>query len=56
MAEAAIHEPVAAVTGVVLAGGQGRRMGTVDKGLVVLDGRPMVSHVLARLARRSTRS
>ena len=49
MAEAAIHEPVAAVTGVVLAGGQGRRMGTVDKGLVVLDGQPMVSHVLARL-------
>ncbi len=40
----------AAVTGVVLAGGQGRRMGTVDKGLVPLDGRPMVSHVLERLS------
>jgi molybdenum cofactor guanylyltransferase len=40
----------AAVTGLVLAGGQGRRMGTVDKGLVLLDGRPMVSHVLERLA------
>jgi molybdopterin-guanine dinucleotide biosynthesis protein A len=39
-----------AVTGVILAGGQGRRMGTVDKGLVPLDGRPMVSHVLQRLA------
>jgi molybdenum cofactor guanylyltransferase len=39
----------AAVTGVVLAGGQGRRMGTVDKGLVLLDGRPMVRHVLERL-------
>ncbi len=38
------------VTGVVLAGGQGRRMGGVDKGLVELDGRPMVAHVLARLA------
>jgi molybdopterin-guanine dinucleotide biosynthesis protein A len=38
-----------AVTGVILAGGQGRRMGTVDKGLVPLDGRPMVSHVLQRL-------
>jgi molybdenum cofactor guanylyltransferase len=38
------------ITGVVLAGGQGRRMGTVDKGLVVLDGRPMVGYVLARLA------
>lgn len=36
--------------GLVLAGGQGRRMGGVDKGLVVLDGQPMVAHVLARLA------
>jgi molybdenum cofactor guanylyltransferase len=38
------------VTGIVLAGGQGRRMGSVDKGLVLLRGRPMVSHVLERLA------
>ncbi|MDH5246877.1 MAG: molybdenum cofactor guanylyltransferase MobA [Betaproteobacteria bacterium] len=38
------------VTGVVLAGGQGRRMGGVDKGLVELDRAPMVAHVLARLA------
>ena len=38
------------VTGIVLAGGQGRRMGGVDKGLVLLDGRPMAAHVLARLA------
>ncbi|HEX6138144.1 MAG TPA: molybdenum cofactor guanylyltransferase MobA [Casimicrobiaceae bacterium] len=38
------------VTGVVLAGGQGRRMGTVDKGLVDLDGRPLVAHVIERLA------
>jgi molybdopterin-guanine dinucleotide biosynthesis protein A len=38
------------VTGVVLAGGQGRRMGGVDKGLVDLAGAPMVAHVLARLA------
>ena len=38
------------VTGVVLAGGQGRRMGTVDKGLVLLRDRPMVRHVLDRLA------
>jgi molybdopterin-guanine dinucleotide biosynthesis protein A len=37
------------ITGVVLAGGQGRRMGTIDKGLVALDGRPMVAHVLDRL-------
>ncbi len=38
------------VTGIVLAGGQGRRMGGVDKGLVMLDGRPLIAHVLARLA------
>jgi molybdopterin-guanine dinucleotide biosynthesis protein A len=38
------------ITGVVLAGGQGRRMGTVDKGLVPLNGRPMVQHVLDRFA------
>lgn len=38
------------VTGIVLAGGMGRRMGGVDKGLVLLDGRPMVEHVLARLS------
>lgn len=38
------------VTGIVLAGGMGRRMGGVDKGLVLLSGQPMVAHVLARLA------
>jgi molybdopterin-guanine dinucleotide biosynthesis protein A len=38
------------VTGIVLAGGMGRRMGGVDKGLVELDGRPLVAHVLARLS------
>ena len=38
------------VTGVVLAGGQGRRMGGVDKGLVPFAGRPMIAHVLERLA------
>ena len=37
------------VTGVVLAGGQGRRMGSIDKGLVLLQGRPMIQHVLERL-------
>jgi molybdopterin-guanine dinucleotide biosynthesis protein A len=37
------------ITGVVLAGGQGRRMGGVDKGLVPLDGQPLIAHVLARL-------
>lgn len=38
------------VSGIVLAGGQGRRMGGVDKGLQPLRGRPMVAHVIERLA------
>lgn len=38
------------VSGIVLAGGQGRRMGGVDKGLQPLRGRPMIEWVLARLA------
>jgi molybdopterin-guanine dinucleotide biosynthesis protein A len=36
------------ITGVILAGGQGRRMGSVDKGLQLLRGRPMVEWVLER--------
>ncbi len=38
------------ITGLVLAGGLSRRMGGVDKGLVPLQGRPMVAWVLERLA------
>lgn len=38
------------VSGIVLAGGQGRRMGGVDKGLQPLRGKPMVAWVLERLA------
>lgn len=38
-----------AVTGLVLAGGQGRRMGCVDKGLQSFRGRPMVEWVIERL-------
>jgi molybdopterin-guanine dinucleotide biosynthesis protein A len=38
-----------AVSGIVLAGGQGRRMGGVDKGLVLLRGKPMAQWVLERL-------
>ena len=37
------------VTGIVLAGGQGRRMGGVDKGLQPLRGKPMIGWVLDRL-------
>jgi molybdopterin-guanine dinucleotide biosynthesis protein A len=39
-----------AVSGVVLAGGQGRRMGGVDKGLQALRGKPMAQWALERLA------
>jgi len=39
-----------AVSGIVLAGGLGRRMGGVDKGLQPLRGKPMVEWVLARFA------
>lgn len=38
------------ITGIVLAGGLGRRMGGVDKGLRQLRGRPMVAWVLERFA------
>jgi molybdopterin-guanine dinucleotide biosynthesis protein A len=37
-----------AITGVILAGGQGRRMGSVDKGLRELRGKPMVEWVIER--------
>jgi molybdopterin-guanine dinucleotide biosynthesis protein A len=42
--------PKPAITGVVLAGGLGRRMGGVDKGLRTLHGRPMVAAVIERFA------
>lgn len=46
--------PAAGVTGIVLAGGLGRRMSEdgagVDKGLQALGGRAMVAHVIERLA------
>ena len=38
------------VTGLVLAGGQGSRMGGVDKGLQPFRGQPMVAHVIERFA------
>lgn len=37
------------ITAVILAGGRARRMGGKDKGLIQLDGRPMVAHVMAAL-------
>jgi len=42
--------PSSLVTGVILAGGLGRRMGSVDKGLQPLRGKPMVAWVIERFA------
>jgi molybdopterin-guanine dinucleotide biosynthesis protein A len=42
--------PTIEVTGVVLAGGQGSRMGGVDKGLQMFAGKAMVAHAVERLA------
>jgi molybdenum cofactor guanylyltransferase len=41
--------------GLVLAGGRGSRMGGVDKGLQLLDGRPLAAHVIERLAPQAGR-
>ncbi|MBL8505732.1 MAG: molybdenum cofactor guanylyltransferase [Methylobacillus glycogenes] len=38
------------ITGIVLAGGQGKRMGGQDKGWVNFQGQAMISHVLQRLS------
>jgi molybdopterin-guanine dinucleotide biosynthesis protein A len=38
------------VTGLILAGGRGTRMGGADKGLQLLHGKPLVAHALARIA------
>jgi molybdenum cofactor guanylyltransferase len=38
------------ITGVILAGGRGTRMGGEDKGLLPLAGKPMIAHVIDRLA------
>ena len=38
------------ITGLVLAGGRGSRMGGADKGLLLLDGQALARHVLRRLA------
>lgn len=41
--------PEMAISGVILAGGKGSRMGGEDKGLIVWQGKPLYQHVLARL-------
>ena len=40
----------AGITGLVLAGGLGRRMGGIDKGLQAFRGEPMVAQVIRRIA------
>lgn len=41
--------PVEQITGLLLAGGEGRRMGGLDKGLQLLRGMPLAAHVMRRL-------
>ena len=43
-------EASSSITGVILAGGRSRRMGGGDKGLLDLGGKPMLAHVIDRLA------
>lgn len=38
------------ITGLILAGGEGRRVGGADKGLLEYRGRPLVAHVIERFA------
>ena len=38
------------ITALILAGGRGSRMGSVDKGLQLFKGMPMVAHVLERMS------
>ena len=42
----------ATITGIILCGGRGRRMGGVDKPLELLNGRPLVRHVRERLVQQ----
>lgn len=37
------------ITAVILAGGRGRRMGGLDKGLMHFSGKPMIEHILAAI-------
>lgn len=47
--EQAPDYPAGDITGVILAGGRGTRMGGADKGLALLAGRPFVEHVIAAI-------
>jgi molybdenum cofactor guanylyltransferase len=43
------------LTAVILAGGRGHRMNDLDKGLLLLDGRPLVRHVVDAFSRQVPR-
>lgn len=49
-ASSASKAPSPKIAALVLAGGQGSRMGYVNKGLQMLAGKPLVAHVIERLA------
>ena len=40
---------MSSISGIILAGGQSRRMGGGDKALVLLGGKPLIAHTIARL-------
>lgn len=42
--------PCSDITGLILAGGRGRRMNGDDKGLLMFQGRPLIAHVIEALA------
>ena len=54
MSQDASSYPRDDITGVILAGGRGQRMGGLDKGLMPLAGKPMVAHVLDALCPQVT--
>ena len=43
------HFRMEKITGLILAGGRGSRMGSVDKGLQLFRSKPMIAHVLERV-------
>lgn len=43
-------QPALSITALILAGGQASRLGGTDKGLIECAGRPLLEHVLARVA------
>lgn len=43
------------ITGIILAGGLARRMGRIDKGLITIDGRPLIEYVIAAVTPQVSR-